>query len=129
MKRISADSVNTTRIWSLVIPNLSVITSCIVNAINNLYPGNFQKGADAFNMAADMEPNMPRFMSQSQLREFLEPSTKPEGFAEGGLVEYDPDHIESLAQGFDAEEFASGGAVNYNQSHIDELATRFDKEM
>lgn len=54
---------------------------------------------------------------------------KLRGFAQGGAVEYDPDHIESLAQGFDAEEFASGGAVNYNQSHIDELATRFDKEM
>ena len=104
-------------------------SNSIVNAINNLYPGNFQKGADAFNMAADMEPNTPRFMSQSQLREFIEPSTKPEGFAKGGLVEYDPDHIESLAQGFDAEEFASGGAVNYNQSHIDELAAQFHKEM
>jgi hypothetical protein len=33
-------------------------------------------------------------------------------YAEGGLVEYDPDHIESLAQSFDAEEFASGGAVH-----------------
>ena len=50
-------------------------------------------------------------------------------YAQGGLVEYDPDHIESLAQGFDAEEFASGGAVNYNQSHIDELAAQFHKEM
>ena len=104
-------------------------SNSITNAINNLYPGDFQKGADAFNMAADMEPNTPRFMSQSQLREFIEPSTKPEGFAEGGIVEYDPDHIESLAQGFDAEEFASGGAVNYNQSHIDELAAQFHKEM
>jgi hypothetical protein len=104
-------------------------SNSITNAINNLYPGDFQKGADAFNMAADMEPNTPRFMSQSQLREFIEPSPKPEGFAQGGLVEYDPDHIESLAQGFDAEEFASGGAVNYNQSHIDELAAQFHKEM
>ena len=32
-------------------------------------------------------------------------------YAKGGLVEYDPDHIESLAKSFDAEEFASGGAV------------------
>jgi len=85
-------------------------SNSITNAINNLYPGDFQKGADAFNMAADMEPNTPRFMSQSQLREFIEPSTKPEGFAKGGLVEYDPDHIESLAQAFHEEELPGVGS-------------------
>lgn len=43
--------------------------------------------ADKFNAAVDANPNAPRFMSQRQLREFIEPSTKPEGFAKGGRVE------------------------------------------
>jgi len=46
-------------------------------------------------------------------------------YAEGGAVEYDPDHIESLARGFDAEEFASGGAVRMAEGG-DAAATALD---
>jgi len=58
-----------------------------------------------FNAAVDANPNAPRFMTTIQLRDFIEGSMKPEGFAQGGSVnfaaggyaEYDDDLIRQMA--------------------------------
>ena len=54
-----------------------------------------QSAIDKFNAAVHFEPNAPRFMTRTQLRQFVDPNTpikqEPQGFADGGQARKLPD--------------------------------------
>jgi hypothetical protein len=86
-----------------------------------------QEFIDAFNHAVSAEPNASRFMTQRQLREFIGPVEPLEGYARGGLVDYDPDEIARLAASV-VPGYAAGGLVDYDPTEIDTIASKLKEE-
>ena len=51
------------------------------------------------------------------------------GYAAGGLVDYNPDEINALAQEIQAGRYAAGGLVEYNPNEISALAAQLQEEL
>jgi len=92
--------------------------------------------AAKFNEAIDMSPDANRFMSRSQFREFVDPNSGKEGFAEGGSVSaYDPNLVDEIMNSLDEPTgYASGGKVRmaqggsvtaYDPDQIDAIANQY----
>jgi hypothetical protein len=99
----------------------------LTNTINDLFPGDFEKGKALFNDAADQSPDAPRFMSRSQFREFVDPNLGKEGFAAGGSVSYDPTRIEEIMNSINTPRgYAEGGSVSaYDSGRVDAIVNQF----
>ena len=75
--------------------------NAVLRALGNVSPErNINQAIQNFNAAAETAPNAQRYMSIDEMRDFLG-GAKPEGFAEGGHVAYDPDRVDRIVQGFD----------------------------
>jgi hypothetical protein len=84
----------------------------LTNTINDLFPGDFEKGKALFNDAADQSPDASRFMSRSQFRSFVDPNFGKEGFAAGGSVSYDPTQVDRIMNSIGTPRLAEGGSVD-----------------
>jgi hypothetical protein len=95
----------------------------VFRAFDNVSPErDIQQSIDNFNAAVNSSPNAQRFMSIDEMRDFLGGAAKPEGFSEGGYVDYDPARIDQVINrirtDFDLDGaansagFAEGGAVS-----------------
>jgi hypothetical protein len=94
----------------------------LTNTINDLFPGDFEKGKALFNDAADQSPDASRFMSRSQFRDFVDPTFGKEGFAAGGLVSYDPTQVDKIMNSIGTPRLAEGGSVRaYDSGRVDAI--------
>jgi hypothetical protein len=49
---------------------------------------------------------------------------KAPGYAKGGLVDYDPTHVDMIVEGVHTGKYAQGGLVQYDTSKIDEMVNQ-----
>jgi hypothetical protein len=98
----------------------------LTNTINDLFPGDFEKGKALFNDAADQSPDASRFMSRSQFRSFVDPDFGKEGFAAGGSVSYDPTQVDRIMNSIGTPRLAEGGSVSaYDSGRVDAIVNQF----
>lgn len=89
--------------------------NAVLRALGKVSPErNIQRAIDNFNATVDANPNAPRFMTQEQLREFINPVEPPDtdvpGYAGGGLVKGAVKGIGELVRKYIAKEAPEAAA-------------------